>query len=168
MYQHTADELSVGGYVSFQALISVITAYVVGRVVTPRTRRSFMWWGVATLVTAGALMAFQVTVTTLLLFGLLRSVSGPLFGVPYGGLRYDIIANCADDPAQRIEYLAAWEVPLAIGRVLMMLLMMFIYTHLGANDFALRVILFLVCAIRVLTYQFSTRTATLRDAEKTA
>lgn len=162
MYMRTGDELSVGGYASFQALASVIVAFFVGRTVTPRTRRGFMRWGVLMLLAAGAVMVFQVSIATLFLFGLLRSVSGPLFGIPYGGLRYDIIAESAEDPAERIEYIAAWEVPLAIGRVLMMFLVMAVYDQLRGNEIALRLILFIICAIRILTYECVVHTKAMR------
>jgi Na+/melibiose symporter-like transporter len=110
-------------------------------------------------------MVFEVTAAVLIAFGLLRSISGPLFGIPYGGLRYDVIAKCAENPSQRIEYIAAWEVPLAIGRVIMMFIMMAIYHFLNGNEIALRIILFVICAIRVLTYRFSTSTSVLREGE---
>ena len=165
MYMRTGNELSVGGYASLQALAGVIVAFIVARVVTPRTRRPYMFWGLIVLVAAGCLMAFEVTATVLIVFGLLRSISGPLFGIPYGGLRYDVIAKCAQDPSQRIEYIAAWEVPLAIGRVIMMFVMMGIYYFLNGNEVALRIVLFVICAIRVLTYRFSTSTSVLREGE---
>ena len=165
MYMRTGSELSVGGYASLQALAGVVVAFIVARVVTPRTRRPYMFWGLIVLVAAGCLMAFEVTATVLIVFGLLRSISGPLFGIPYGGLRYDIIAKCAQDPSQRIEYIAAWEVPLAIGRVIMMFVMMGIYYFLNGNEIALRIILFVICAIRILTYRFSTSTSVLREGE---
>lgn len=158
MYLRTGSELSVGGYASFQALASVVAAYFVGRLISPRTRRAYMRWGVITLLAADSLMLFDITFTTLFLFGLLRSVSGPLFGVPYGALRYDVIHDCAEEPAQRIEYIAAWEVPLAVGRVLMMLVMMALYGYWRGNELALRIILFAICALRILTYQLTVHT----------
>ncbi len=163
MYMQTGSELSVGGYASLQALAGVIVAYFVGRNVTVRTRRGFMRWGLLVLVAAGTLMLFRISMATLILFGLLRSISGPLFGIPYGGLRYDIIATSAEDPGQRIEYIAAWEVPLAMGRVLMMLTIMGIYSYLSANEMALRLILFIICAIRVVTYRCIVSTDAMRE-----
>jgi len=165
MYMRTGNELSVGGYASLQALAGVVVAFIVARIVTPRTRRPYMFWGLAVLIAAGCLMVFEVTAAVLIAFGLLRSISGPLFGIPYGGLRYDVIAKCAENPSQRIEYIAAWEVPLAIGRVIMMFIMMAIYHFLNGNEIALRIILFVICAIRVLTYRFSTSTSVLREGE---
>lgn len=162
MYVRTGSELSVGGYASFQALASIIVSYWVGHTVGARTRRLYMRWGVTTLLAAGALMLFPINLVTLFLFGLLRSISGPMFGVPYSGLRMDIIHDSAENPSQRIEYIAAWEVPLAIGRVISMGLMMALITWMPNNELPLRIMLFLLCAIRIITYQCVIRTSQLR------
>ncbi len=163
MYMETESELTVGGYASFQALAAVIVAYLTGRVVSARNRRVFMQWGVGTLVAAGIIMlVFPLGVVTLMLFGLLRSISGPLFGVPHQSLNLDIIAHSCEEPSQRIEYLAAWEVPLALGRVAMMLLIWGLYTAMGGNEFALRLMLFVLCAIRLVSYQLVTRTSPMQ------
>lgn len=162
MYLHTSDELSVGGYASFQALAAVVTAFFVGRVAVPGNRRTFMFWGVATLVAAGGLMAFPISITTLFLFGLLRCISGPMFGIPHSGLRLDVINHCATDPSERIEYIAAWEVPLAIGRVIMMTVLILLYNVLSQSELGIRIVLFLLCAVRIITYQLVIRTSPLR------
>lgn len=171
MYMQTSSELSVGGYASFQALAGVIVAFAIGRLVAPRNRRFFMRWGVGTLTFAGLVMlAFPVSVATLFVFGLLRSVSGPLWGIPHSGLRLDIISRCAEEPAQRIEYLCAWEVPLAIGRVMMMVTMMSVYGLIMHSELGLRIVIFLMCAVRIISYQLAIRTSPIRScaSEKTS
>jgi MFS family permease len=163
MYVETANELAVGGYGTFQAVAALITAYFVGRAVSPANRRRFLWWGVVTLLAAGATMLVPLGIVTLFLFGLFRSISQPLFGIPHSALNLDIIEKSAQEPAQRIEYLCAWEVPLAIGRVAMMALLWLVYVRFGGGDFAARMMLFLLCAIRILTYQLIIRTSPLRQ-----
>lgn len=163
MYVQTANELSVGGYGTFQALATLVAAWLVGRMVTPGNRRRFMWWGVATLVAAGVVMLFRLNMATLLLFGLLRSISRPLFGVPHASLNLDIIEDSAEEPAQRIEYLCAWEVALAAGRVSMMALLWVVYVRLDGGDMAARIMLFMLCAIRLVTYQLVIRSSPLRE-----
>ena len=163
MYVETTNELTVGEYGTFQAVAALITAYFVGRTVSPSNRRRFMWWGVVTLLAAGAAMLVPLNIVTLFLFGLFRSISGPMFGIPHSALNLDIIEKSAEEPAQRIEYLCAWEVPLAIGRVIMMAILWLVYVRLGSGDFAARIMLFLLCAIRILTYQLIIRTSPLRQ-----
>jgi hypothetical protein len=164
MYTRTSDELSVGGYVSLQLLAAVVVAFYVGRVVTPETRLAYMRFSVIVLVAAGAIMLFRLSVTTLILFGILRSIAQSAFGIPHAGLRFDVITESAEDPSQRIEYLAAWEVPLALGRVAMMVLLLVLYGALEENELGLRIMLFLLCAVRVVTYLLLARTSCMKNA----
>ena len=162
MYMQTRDELSVGAYAAFQSIAIIVVPFLVGSAVVPRNRRTFMWWGVVLLLAAGALMAFKLSVTTLVLFGLLRSIAQPLFGIPHTGLRLDIISDTVENPAQRIEYICAWEIPLAAGRIIMMLIMISLYGLLAQSDVAVRISLFVLCAIRILSYQFLIRTSPMK------
>ncbi|MBI4560277.1 MAG: MFS transporter [Candidatus Hydrogenedentes bacterium] len=165
MYMKTQNEFVVGAYASYQALSGVIVSYFAGRAMSPRTWRRYMRWGLIFLLAAGAIIAFNLSVLTLVVFGFLRTVSGALFGIAHFSLRIHIIQKSAQDPAQRIEYLSAWEVPLAIGRVIMMTMMIGLYEWLSANELGLRMTLFVLCAVRIITYICLTRTSTLRENE---
>lgn len=162
MYMQTGEELSVGVFASAQAIVGIFVSLVISRLVAPGNRKKFLRWGTMLLVVAGALISFKLTTTTLIVFGLMRAVAGPLFGIPHAGLRLDTIAKCAEEPAQRIEYLCAWEVPLAFGRIIMMLTMMGLYGWLSSNELGLRITLFILCAIRIVTYLILAQTSALR------
>lgn len=166
MFVETANELAVGGYASFQGLVAVVVSLLVSRTITPRTRRTVLRWGTISIVAAGCLMAFPLSVTMLFLFGLLRSVSGSLFGIPHAALNLDIIAKSAEDPGQRIEYLCAWEVPLALGRIFAMGLIIALYHFTDGAPWAIRVFIFTLCALRIISYQLMIRTSPIRDAVK--
>lgn len=150
MYMNIRSEAGVGGYVSFQGLVSVTVSYMVGRFVMPRTRSTFLFWGVVLLVSAGLLVTWKLTLTTLILFALLRSISLPLFGIPHTGIRFEVMHRTASNPSERIEYLCAWETPLALGRIIMMCLLMALYAWAG--DAGLRVALLMLCLVRIVTY----------------
>jgi YQGE family putative transporter len=167
MFIQTDNAVKVGGFAAVQSLIIIVMAYYLGRTIVPRNRRKALLAGVAALVAAGTMiLVFKISATTLLVFGLLRAISGPLFSIPHSGLRMEIILKCAENPEQRIEYICAWEVPLAIGRIIMMLIMIGLYGWLHENELGLRLMLFMLCAVRVLTYNLLIRTDAMRDAEK--
>ena len=168
MYMKSKSEMTVGAFASLQALAVVIVSYFAGKVIVPRNRRFFLRLGTIFLVAAGFLMLFEITPLTLVLFGFLRSFSAPLFGIPYSGLRFDIITQCTGDSGQRIEYISASEVPLAIGRVFVISLLMILVTYLPENDMALRILLFSLCALRIITYFLIVNTSALKDGEKQA
>lgn len=157
------NEAAVGGYVSFQGLITVITAFLVGRYVTPHRRRYFMFCGVAVLLLAGMVVSWKISFTTLMLFALLRSVSLPLFGVPHTAVRFEVMHHTAEAPTERIEYICAWEIPLAIGRIIAMCAVMILYAV--AEEAGLRMAVFLLCAIRIVTYALVKRVSFVKQPE---
>jgi MFS transporter, YQGE family, putative transporter len=162
MYMQTGNEMAVGSFLALQAVAGIVAAFVAGRYVVPANRKTSMRWGVALLVLAGALVAWKLDPLTLTIFGFLRAVASPLFSIPNTGIRMDVIEQCAEEPAQRIEYLAAWEVPLATGRIVTITALMILSGWLMHSDFAIRAVLFLLCANRVVTYFFITRISFMR------
>jgi MFS transporter, YQGE family, putative transporter len=164
MFMETDNELSVGGFGSFQAIAGITSAYLVGRFITKRTWKRSIQLGVITLFCAGLSVVTHLSVVTLILFGLLRSIAGPLVAVPHVSLRFDTITKTANDPAERIEYICAWEVPLAIGRILMMSAIVALYFGFPDNELGIRLGLMLLCSVRILTYLILSRTTILREA----
>lgn len=161
MYMQSGTEVAVGGYVSLQGLVSVITAFVVGHFVVPETRSRYMFWGVVFLVLAGAVVTWQITLVTLVIFAFLRSVSLPLFGIPHTAVRFEVMQDTAGMSDERIEYLCAWEVPLAIGRVVMMSSIMGLYALAGVSG--LRFAVLLLCLIRIATYLLVTQVSFVKN-----
>ena len=164
MYMHTGSELQVGSFVSYQTLAGIAVSYVLGGVVVPRNRRRYLFWGMMALVVGGAVIAAKLTIVTLVVFGFLRSLSGSMFGIAQFGLRMDVIGNALRDPAERIEYICAWEVPLALGRIVTMAIMMTMW-HFGSES-GLRFTFLLLCLARIGTYFLMTNTTALREGEK--
>ena len=166
MYMQTGSELSVGGFAALQACIAIAMAYFVGRKITAKTYLRAMRIGTVILLVAGVLILFRLSVFTLILFGLLRSIAHPLFGIPHSSIRLDVIEQSAENPSQRIEYLCAWEVPLALGRVIMIGGLILLAGYF--DEMALRIVLFLLCANRLLTYFFISRISFVREAQEDA
>lgn len=162
MFMETGNELTVGGFGSFQAIAGIMAAYIAGRVVTQRTWKRSIQCAVIILVSAGLTVITHLSFTTLIMFGFLRSIAGPLFAIPHASLRFDTISRTVDHPSERIEYLCAWEVPLAIGRILMMITIMTLYYTFPDNNLGIRLSLFLLCAVRILTYLIIRRTSPLK------
>jgi len=161
MYLKTDSAATVGIYTSFQFLAGIAVSFLVGRRVRPETRKHYMGWAAFLLVLAGAVVAWEINVWTLVLFGLIRSIALPLFMIPYASIRLDIIDLSARDPSERIEYMCASEVPLAAGRVIMMAVLLVLSGAL--DELGLRIALFLLCANRILTYLIIIRTSVVRN-----
>jgi YQGE family putative transporter len=164
MYMQTSDELRVGSYSSYQALVGIIVSFVLGRAMLPESRRRHLWMSSWLLALSGLLFLAPVSGATLMAFGLLRAVALATFGIAHYSLRMEIIANSAEAPEQRIEYLSAWEVPLALGRVVMMLALWGLAAWVAESEYGIRIILIALCAARMLTYYFLAQTSPLRWA----
>lgn len=149
MFIESKNEASVGGFVALQGFTSVVAAYLVGRTATPKNRSAFLIIGTLLLLPAGLLVSWRMTALTLTVFGLLRALSTPVFGIPHTAIRFEVMQGTVADPADRIEYLCAWEVPLAIGRILMMSLILLLNALMG--EAGLRFALFVLCFNRLLT-----------------
>ena len=136
------------------------------RIIVPRNRGRFLFWGAMLLAGSGLIFLIELNVYTIVIFGMLRALAAPLWGIPHFGIRLDIIGRSVEEPGQRIEYLCAWEVPLAIGRILMMLSLLLLYGWLDGNDWALRIILVGLSCMRIVTYLLLSRTSVVRDHAK--
>lgn len=164
MYMKTNSAATVGVFTSLQFLLGIAVSYLVGRFVTPRTRQPSMLIASVLLVGAGGVIVWDINVTTLIVFGLIRSVALPLFMIPFSSIRLDVIDQCAEEPAQRIEYMCASEVPLATGRILMMGLLLLLSAYL--DELGIRLALFILCANRALTYILVVNTSVVRKGRK--
>lgn len=160
MYMETDNAAIVGVYTAFQYLAGIAVSFSVGRFIQPRTRKPCMAWAAALLAGAGLIVAWDISIWTLFLFGFLRSVALPLFMIPYASIRLDIIDSSAREPAERIEYMCASEVPLAIGRVVVMVTLLFLFGALG--ELGIRIALFVLCANCTLSYLIIVRTLVVK------
>lgn len=163
MFVQTENTIAVGGYVSLQGLVTITVSLLVGRYVTPATRLRFLFWGLLFLLAAGLIVTWKISVTTLLIFAFLRSISLPLFGIPHTGLRFEVMQQTASNPSERIEYLCAWEVPLALGRVVMMVLIMAIYHFFGVPG--MKFALLMLCLNRIVTYYILKRVSLVQKKQ---
>jgi YQGE family putative transporter len=164
MYMETGSALSVGGFASIQALASIITALIAGRIVTRATRVRSMALGTAVLAAAGVMVSIELSVMTLIAFGIMRSIAAPLFDIPHFSVRMDIISKCLRNPWERIEYIAAWEVPLAAGRIVMMTAMVGLYAGLGT--LGLKIMLCILSCMRIVTFFLLKNTHEMRGDER--
>lgn len=163
MYIETTDEVKVGGFASYQAIIGILTSYFLGRLIVPKVWKRYLFWGTVILVAGGVVIAFNLSPWALVFFGLTRTVSGTMVNIPHSSLRFDVISKSVEEPSQRIEYICAWEVPLAIGRLIMMSVLLVLSRYGGMQG--IQITLLLLCLIRILTYLILTRTTALKEAE---
>ena len=162
MFVQTDNEFTVGIYTGVQAVIGIVVSLAASRYIQPRNRKQVMLWSTLILMAGGALILFKLDVLTLVFFGLFRSAAMPLFTIPYSSVRFDVIDRSVRNPEERIEYICAWEVPLATGRIIMMTLMIALSGWLVDNDLGIRIALFCLCANRIISYAVMAQTSVMK------
>ena len=120
MFMETKNEMSVGGFQSFQAMAGVLVAWLVGKTMNLKLRGRFLIVGAGLTTIAAIILYSSATVWTLIAFGFLRAIGEPMFAIPQAALRWDIIFKSTEAPSERVAYLCAFEVCLGVGRVLAM------------------------------------------------
>jgi YQGE family putative transporter len=163
MYMETLDEAVVGGYASYQAVVVIIVSYLAGRIMTPETRKRYLFIGAASLALSGFLFCLPISAGSLVAFGFMRSLSLSLFSIAHFSLRMDIISDSVLDNGERIEFLTAWEIPLAFGRITMLGCLLILSNVLSENGLGIRISLFFLCAIRLVTYWLLSQTSQIRE-----
>lgn len=160
MYLETQNEVLVGTYTAVQGLAGIVVAVLLGRWLKPSNRWISMLVGTALLLTAGTVVFTYLSVTTLAIFVFLRAVSLPLFTVPHGAVMLSVIEKSVRQPYERIEFICALEVPLAIGRVVYTCALMMLFEWYG--EWGIQVLLAILCVSRVGTYVLVTGTEVMK------
>jgi YQGE family putative transporter len=124
VFEATQSELALGTFGLVTSGLSLIFYYVAGRFITPGQRQTVILFSALLLAGAVWFIAFEMSFTRLLIYGVLMSIAYPLMMVPFLSLSFDVIGQSKDVTKWRIEYIVARELFLNGGRFLSVLLFM--------------------------------------------
>ncbi len=162
MFVETENAFYVGVFMGVQSIVNILVSYAVGRWMQSHHRKATMFWSSVAIALAGGLILVHWSITTLIVFSLIRAVAMPLFQVPYISYKFDIIDRVMPQPGHRIEFIVAWELPLWLGRFFFCLFLIYSAGELEAFD--VRVCLFLLCAQRLLAHWCTIQTDVVRES----
>lgn len=165
MFMETKSEILVGTYTAVQGLVGIVIAILLGRFLTPSNRWIAMLAGTILLVAAGTITFVYLSVATLVIFFFLRALSLPLFTVPYSAVMLSVIEKSVREPYERIEFICAIEVPLALGRLFFTGSLMILYHYFAERG--IQIVMLALCVSRIATYWLATRTEVMRDDQRT-
>lgn len=163
MYMASGSEMVVGGYSLVTGSIRILGSLVVGRAVTPARRLPFMLLGALSGTAAGLIMLGPINLLVVWAFGIMLAVSTPLFSIPSSAIQLDVIGRTAADPSQRVEYVCAREVPLAVGRFIYLAVLWSLYDLLTKNLLGLRIAVCVTAATALLGYFIMSRISFVRE-----
>jgi len=164
LFMETDSEFYVGIFISSQAVFGIACSWFVGRRLRPHTRAFAMRLSIFCHLLGGGLLLAHYSPATLVIFGYLNAFAMPLYGIPHAAVRFDVIDRTTTETRQRIAYLCAWELPLALGRVVIMSTMIVLYTLLG--NWGIRLCIAILCLNRFVNYGLIVRTSAMRSYQK--
>jgi len=118
VYISTVSEMSLGWVTSLNSTLSIGAFYLVGRMMRPDNRGKYLLIGAATILSATAILTYEISFYTLLIFGLVNALFIPCLAVPFATLGYDVINQDPLAHERRTEYIVVRELFLNLGRVI--------------------------------------------------
>jgi MFS transporter, YQGE family, putative transporter len=124
----TNSELALGTYSLVNSFVSFIVYYIASRFIKKEHRKRFILIGGLILFFSVALIVFNLTYTSFLIYAACIAVAYPILLVPYGSMTYDVIGKAWEAKNHRIEYIVVREWFLYAGRIVSVLSFIFMIT----------------------------------------
>lgn len=123
LYSIISSEMFLGTYTLLTSSVQLLSFYFIASKIRPSTRKQYLAVGaIATALVSSAFM-FQLSVTTLLIYGLVSSFFVTFVNNPSASLIYWVIHKTPNSNKRRIEGIVVREVYLNCGRVAGVLLL---------------------------------------------
>ncbi|QNK59841.1 MFS transporter [Paenibacillus sp. PAMC21692] len=117
VYIATRDESKLGTYSLITSLIALISFWAAGKWLKPHRRLTGMLIGVVMISLVILPLFWQVSYTTLLLFGIGTSLFMPLYIIPMTSRVFDLIGESRESASHREEFVVLREAGLTLGRM---------------------------------------------------
>ncbi|SHE39685.1 Major Facilitator Superfamily protein [Seinonella peptonophila] len=127
LYFH--NEWNLGLLTSMLACLALLSNFLVGRFLPNANRNHAIFWGVFIHSLLTLSFAIYPTWITVLLFGLGISLAKPWYNVPQLTIVFDFIHQQPAKKEHYIEYLAAREISLGLGRMVSFVLLIALITQ---------------------------------------
>ncbi|AWX57032.1 MFS transporter [Brevibacillus brevis] len=136
VYISTKSEMTLGNYWLITSAVGLVSYFLIAKWFTPRYRK----WGMlaGSVIMWGILFVFfwQVSFTTLIIFGIAVSIAYPLFSVPMLSTIFDLIGTNEESARNRVEYVVLREFALDVGRLVGILVFLLV-TSLSVSPLTL-------------------------------
>ena len=118
LFMYTGGELAFGRVNSVLSLTGLLAYQLVGRFLNPGNRRAALTGGTLAHLLVTVFMAVFLNVYGVVIYAFFAIALVVVWSVPLASLSFEAIESQGEGPRLRIEYIAAREIPLGIGRVI--------------------------------------------------
>lgn len=126
----TGSEFTFGKYATLVSGMAILTAFLMGRFSRPEIRRHLVLAGASLSFLVSLLLAYKISFPTLLVYGLVGAAADYLVRIPFSAYSMDLISLDANVNERKMEYIAARDVPIALGRIFTLLLFLFLLKNM--------------------------------------
>ena len=142
------NELSIGKTTLIGAFISIVSFQIIEKIMKPDKRKIFLTTGTIMMLLAVTPILLKINFINIIIFIIINSFFTPFFNVPFHSASYNIIDK-SGHPSERIEYIIFREIALNLGRILGILL--FIYIASGVKEISeLKILLFIAASSQLV------------------
>ena len=152
VYKSTGSEMSIGLYSLLISSAVIATSSVMSRFSRPETREKYVLAGAFIAVTVALLLIWRINFVTLLIFGLIGSIGDAFIRIPINAHTLDIISLDANANERKMEYIVARDVPIAVGRIVMIVVFVMFLQYMPVN--AIKAIIMVISAFPFGVYYF--------------
>ncbi|GED70354.1 hypothetical protein BRE01_40560 [Brevibacillus reuszeri] len=117
VYIATKSEMTLGNYWLITSAVGIVSYYFTAKWLTVRYRKWGMLIGAVIMSGVVTLFFWQVSYTSLLIFGIAVGIAYPLFSVPMLSTIFDLIGTNEESARNRVEYVVLREFALDAGRL---------------------------------------------------
>ncbi|MBD2867563.1 MFS transporter [Paenibacillus arenilitoris] len=117
VYTATRNESKLGTYSLITSLVALVSFWLVGKLLKKNNRKIVMLIGVIMIAVVILPLFWNVSYTTLLMFGIGTSLFIPLYTIPMTSRVFDLIGQSEESAREREEFIVLREAGLVIGRL---------------------------------------------------
>jgi YQGE family putative transporter len=133
VFKSTGSELSLGKFASLVAVATIATSWLLGKFSKPHTRQGYVLTGAILAFAAAFLLLYKINFTTLLIYGIIGAVADYLVRIPISAHALDVISLDANANERKMEYIVARDIPIAAGRIIMLVVFVLFLQYMPVN-----------------------------------
>jgi YQGE family putative transporter len=133
VFKSTGSEFTLGKFSMIVALATILTAYLLARFSKPSTRDRFVLTGAVISFLMSFLLVYKINFYTLLAYGIIGAVADYLVRIPISAHALDVISLDANAGERKMEYIVARDIPVAIGRITMLVVFVTFLRYMPAD-----------------------------------
>lgn len=118
VYVATQNESKLGTFSLVTSLTALISFWIVGKMLKKKNRKLSMLIGTVMIGVVILPLFWEVSFTTLLLFGIGTSLFMPLYIIPMTSSVFDLIGKSEESAREREEFIVLREAGLVVGRII--------------------------------------------------